>query len=221
MDFMADLPDNAYDLAIVDPPYGIGESGARNIADRPTKKWANPNSKIYKSFDDSMIPDKKYFDELFRVSKNQIIWGANNFTELLSKSTGWIVWNKKVDEKEYLSMAELAWSSFDKRVLMFNFLWAGFKKQIQESRIHPTQKPVALYKWLLKNYAKPNDKIFDSHVGSGSIRIACHDMGFDFDGCEIDKDYWEAQEDRFNTHIKQGDLFSIDELQDLTYKKKA
>ena len=115
-------------------------------------------------------------------------------------------------------MCELAFSSFGIKCNRFDFLWAGFKKQEQEYRIHPTQKPVALYKWLLKNYAKPNDKIFDSHVGSGSIRIACHDMGFDFEGCEIDKDYWEAQEERYQMHTMQLDLFSGEEMQKGIYQ---
>ena len=111
---------------------------------------------------------------------------------------------------------ELAWTSFDTVIRQFSLhrthLW-------QEKPIHPTQKPVALYKWLLKNYAKPNDKIFDSHVGSGSIRIACHDMGFSFEGCEIDKDYWEAQEERYNTHISQQDLFSGEDMQKAIYQE--
>ena len=128
---MARYPDNYFDLAIVDPPYGINESGDRNKADRPTAKWKNPNSQIYKTFDDTSIPNEKYFKELFRVSKNQIIWGGNYMTEFLYPSKGWIVWNKKVDIKEYLSMAELAWSSFDKKCNMFDYLWAGFKKNIK------------------------------------------------------------------------------------------
>jgi site-specific DNA-methyltransferase (adenine-specific) len=126
------------------------------------------------------------------------------------------VWDKKQPQDFSLAMCEFAWNSIQSPAKIFRY--SVLK---ENGKIHPTQKPVALYKWLLKNYAKPGDKIFDSHVGSGSIRIACYDMGFDFEGCEIDKDYWDAQEDRFNTHIKQGDLFSIDELQDLTYKKKA
>ena len=220
MEFMKGIPDKYYELAIVDPPYGIGEDGGRNsTGDRPTEKWKNPNSKVYKVFDDSCIPDEAYFNEVFRISKNQIIWGANNFVRFLPPSTGWIVWNKKADIKEHLSMCELAFSSFGIKCNRFDFLWAGFKKQEQEYRIHPTQKPVALYKWLLKNYAKPGDKIFDSHVGSGSIRIACHDMGFDFEGCEIDKDYWEAQENRYNGHAQQGSLFSDKEIQGSIYKE--
>ena len=174
MDIMKDIPDKYFELAIVDPPYGIGECGSRNQADRPTKKWKNPNSQIYKKFDDSNPPNKKYFDELFRISKNQIIWGANNFTLYLPFSTGWVVWDKKVNIKELLSQCELAFTSFNIRLKKFEFLWAGFKKEIQEYRIHPTQKPVALYCWLLQNYANPGDKIIDTHSGSGSCAIACH-----------------------------------------------
>jgi len=221
MDFMADKPDNYYDLAIVDPPYGIGENAARNNeGDRPTKKWKNPNSQHYKIFDDTSIPSKEYFNQLFKITNNQIIWGGNNFIEYLSSSTGWIVWDKKVDIKEHLSMCELAWSNYNIKCNKFEYLWAGFKKAKQIKRIHPTQKPIALYKWLLQNYAKPGQTIFDSHVGSGSIRIACHDLGFGFEGCEIDADYWQAQEDRYNNHIQQGGLFGKEEMQELVYAKK-
>ena len=204
---MARYPDNYFDLAIVDPPYGINESGDRNKADRPTAKWKNPNSQIYKTFDDTSIPNEKYFKELFRVSKNQIIWGGNYMTEFLYPSKGWIVWNKKVDIKEYLSMAELAWSSFDKKCNMFDYLWAGFKKKHQVERIHPTQKPVDLYKFILENYAKQGDKILDTHLGSGSIAIACHDYGFDVTACELDESYYNSAMKRINNHVAQQKLF--------------
>ena len=205
---MARYPDNYFELACVDPPYGIGEAGQRNATgDRPNKKWSNPVSQKYKSFDDSAIPSGEYFTELFRVSKNQIIWGANHFTEHLPASKGWIVWDKKADIKEHLSMCELAYSSFDKKCNKFEFLWAGFKKAIKEPRIHPTQKPVQLYKWLLSNYAKEGDKILDTHLGSGSSAIAAHYGGFDFVGCELDKDYYEAACKRFDQETKQVDMF--------------
>jgi len=207
MELMARYPDKYFDLAIVDPPYGINESGDRNKADRPTAKWKNPNSKIYKTFDDTSIPNKKYFDELFRVSKNQIIWGGNYMTEFLRPSKGWIVWNKKVDIKEYLSMAELAWTSFDKKCNMFDYLWAGFKKKHQVERIHPTQKPVDLYRWILINYAKQGYKILDTHLGSGSIAIACHDYDFDLTACELDKEYFDKAMQRINNHTAQQKLF--------------
>lgn len=207
MDIMRDIPDKYFELAIVDPPYGIGEDGSRNAGDRYTEKWKNPNSQIYKTFDDSVIPDKKYFDELFRISKNQIIWGGNYFTEYLKPSSGWIVWNKKSDIKERLSMCELAWSSFNIKCNRFDFLWAGFKKEIQEIRFHPTQKPIALYRWLLQNYAKPGDKIIDTHSGSGSCAIACHIEKHDFLAIEKDSDYHAASVKRLEEVRAQGVLF--------------
>ena len=208
MVLMARYPDNYFDLAIVDPPYGIGENGQRNkTGNRPTVKWKNPKSQIYKGFDDSEIPNKEYFKQLVRVSKNQIVWGGNYFTEHLPPSKGWVVWNKKADIKEHLSMAELAWSSFDKKVNMFDYLWAGFKKQKQVKRIHPTQKPVKLYEWLLINYAKEGDKILDTHLGSGSIAIACHNLGFKLTACELDKDYYNDSIKRIKQHISQLRIF--------------
>ena len=207
MDIMKDIPDKYFELAIVDPPYGIGENASRNKGDRPTKKWVTPNSIQYKTFDDSIIPDKKYFDELFRISQNQIIWGGNYFTEYLKPSSGWIVWNKKSDIKERLSMCELAWSSFNIKCNRFDFLWAGFKKEIQEARFHPTQKPVALYRWILQNYAKPGDKIIDTHSGSGSCAIACHLEKFEFLAIEKDEDYYKASVKRLEEIRSQGVLF--------------
>ena len=204
MEYLATLENNAFELAIIDPPYGIGEGGRRNrTGDRTTAKWKNPKSQIYKIFDDSKIPKQEYFDELKRVSKNQIIWGGNYFSEKLNASKGWIVWNKKADIKENLSMAELAWSSFDKKVNVYDHLWAGFKKKHKVQRIHPTQKPVELYEWLLMNYAKEGDRILDTHLGSGSIAIACHNLGFDLVGCELDTDYFNAAKKRLEQHQSQ------------------
>tara|TARA_R100000231_G_C5278166_1_gene150793 strand:- start:40 stop:687 length:648 start_codon:yes stop_codon:yes gene_type:complete len=207
MKLMARYEDNYFDLAIVDPPYGINETGDRNKADRPTAKWRNPNSQVYRTFDDSSIPKKEYFNELKRVSKNQIIWGGNYFTEHLKPSKGWIVWNKKADIKEYLSMAELAWSSFNKKCNIYEHLWAGFKKKYQIKRIHPTEKPKELYEWLLINYAKEGDKILDTHLGSGSIAIACHKLGFDLTACELDTEYYNAAVKRIEQHKKQLTIF--------------
>jgi len=204
MEYLAACDDNAFELAIVDPPYGIGEVGQRNkTGDRPTAKWKNPKSQIYKFFDDSKIPKQEYFDEVKRVSNNQIVWGGNYFSEKLNASKGWIVWNKKADIKENLSMAELAWSSFDKKVNVYEHLWAGFKKKYKVERIHPTQKPVELYEWLLMNYAKEGDRILDTHLGSGSIAIACHNLGFDLVGCELDTDYFNAAKKRLQQHQSQ------------------
>tara|TARA_Y100000310_G_scaffold291932_1_gene320247 strand:- start:2750 stop:3406 length:657 start_codon:yes stop_codon:yes gene_type:complete len=201
------MQDNQFDLAIVDPPYGINEAGNRNKADRPTAKWKNPNSQVYRTFDDSCIPKKKYFDELKRVSKNQIVWGGNYFTEYLKPSKGWIVCNKKADIKEYLSMAELAWSSFNKKCNLYEHLWAGFKKKYQIKRIHPTEKPKELYEWLLINYANEGDKILDTHLGSGSIAIACHNLGYDLTGYELDKEYYDNAIKRIKNHQAQTRIF--------------
>jgi len=202
MEYMKTVPDKYYELAIVDPPYGIGMSGGnvgyKGFNDLERKEW------------DNGIPPKEYFDELIRISTNQIIWGGNYFG--LPPTRCFLIWDKGEGFKNRTyAEAELAWTSFDKNVKIFKY--DPLAKGAYRGKIHPTQKPVALYKWLLKNYAKPNDKIFDSHVGSGSSRIACYDMGFDFTGCELDPDYWKAQEERFNIHTMQGDLFSGKELQ--------
>jgi len=208
MQLMSRYEDNYFDLAIVDPPYGIGESGQRNKSgDRPTAKWKNPKSQTYKTFDDSKIPEIEYFNELFRVSKNQIIWGGNYFVDFLPPSKGWIVWNKKADIKEHLSMAELAFSSFDKKCNMYDHLWAGFKKKYKVDRIHPTEKPVQLYEWILDNYATEGNKILDTHGGSMSISIACHNRKFDLTLCELDTDYYNAGLKRLNQHAAQIQMF--------------
>ena len=226
MEFMKGIPDKYYELAIVDPPYGIGASADSRVGGSYTvnlggiKKKVAAKAYIPKDWD-FQKPTFKYWDELKRVSKNQIVWGGNYFASNLRDTPCWIVWNKCNGENNNAD-CELAWTSFNTAVRMFNWKWNGMLQQNmknKEERIHPTQKPVALYKWLLQKYAKPGDKIFDSHVGSGSIRIACHDMGFDFEGCEIDKDYWEAQEARYNQHIMQGDLFSGEDMQKVIYQE--
>ena len=218
MEFMKGIPDKYYELAIVDPPYGIGADKKNSNASKACKKSASESIYYGKQEWDSNVPSEDYFIELFRISKNQIIWGVNYYPYSFL-SGGRIYWDKKVTMPTY-SNGELAYCSMLNSIKCFEYTWHGMIQENmhnKEYRIHPTQKPVALYKWLLKNYAKPGDKIFDSHVGSGSIRIACHDMGFDFEGCEIDKDYWEAQEERYNTYISQQDLFSGEELQEITY----
>lgn len=208
MELMAEYPDNHFDLAVVDPPYGIEEKGQRNVTgDRPTAKWKNPKSKQYKTFDDSKPPSSDYFYELRRVSKNQIIWGGNHFTDKLETSTGWIVWDKKADIKEHLSMCELAWSSFERKCNKFEYLWAGFKKAEQVTRIHPTQKPVKLYSWIFANYAEKGMKILDTHMGSGSIAIAAHYAGVHLTACEIDADYYEAACERIESETSQTTFF--------------
>ena len=197
MDYMRTLPDKAFDLAIVDPPYGINCAGGKigNSCLAETKE--------YKKFfgDDKDAPDKSFFDELFRVSKNQIIWGANHFISRFAKDAScWVVWDKENGDTDFAD-CELAWTSFKCAVRKYTFRWAGMLQgnmKDKEERIHPTQKPVALYKWLLAKFGGGGGyKVLDTHVGSGSIRIACDEMGYDFVGCEIDKYYWEAQEKRY------------------------
>lgn len=201
MEGIARYPDKYFDLAIVDPPYGIGEDGGDKK--RGTKSIKTPiyNKKNW----DSQPPKIQYFNELLRVSKNQIIWGANHFINNIPyNSSCWIVWDK--DNTGDFADAELAYTSFKSAVRIFKFRWNGMLQQNmkdKEQRIHPTQKPVALYKWLLQNYAKQGDKILDTHLGSGSSRIAAYEMGFDFTAFELDKEYFEAQEKRYNNHISQ------------------
>ena len=209
MEYMAGQPDNAFDLAIVDPPYGIGNQKHRQDPQkRATAKWENPGEYNYKTFDDSLPPTADYFKELRRVSKNQIIWGGNYFSEHLPPSMGWIVWDKRVGLNENLSMCELAYSSFNKRCLKFEFLWSGFRKAVQVKRIHPTQKPVQLYEFLLQRYAKAGQRILDTHLGSGSSAIAADSFGCDFVGCEIDEDYFTAAQARFIEETRQIDFIS-------------
>lgn len=205
MEAMAKMPDKAFELAIVDPPYGIGEDGSKNHS--RTKLAVAQNYKAYSS-GDKTPPSQEFFDQLFRVSKNQIIWGANHF--LTKTSPCWIVWDKQNGTSDFAD-CELAWTSFNSAVRKFDFRWAGMLQgdmQNKEMRIHPNQKPVKLYAWLLQNYAKPGDRILDTHLGSGSSRIAAHILGFDFTGYELDKDYFEAQEKRFAIHTAQASLFT-------------
>ena len=208
MEYMSSLPDNAFDLAIVDPPYGIGENGDRN---KSRGKLAVAQD--YKSFagGDTDAPPREYFEELKRVSKNQIIWGANHFIERIpSASTPcWIVWDKMNGTSDFAD-CELAYGSFKTAVRMFSFRWAGMLQgdmKNKELRIHPTQKPVKLYQWLLANYAKEGDRILDTHLGSGSSAIAAHYAGFEFVGCELDEDYYKAAVKRFDNETSQIDMF--------------
>jgi site-specific DNA-methyltransferase (adenine-specific) len=199
MELMARYPDNYFDLAIVDPPYGIN----MGMGHKGSEKRGDKNK--YKTFagGDNLIPTKEYFDELFRVSKNQIIWGANYMTEFLEPKASWIIWDKKQPEDFSMAMAELAWSSFGSPMKIYQKRVVG----ADDVRVHPTQKPVALYKWLLDKYTKENDKILDTHLGSGSIAIACHDYGFDLTACELDKEYFDKAMQRINNHTAQTKLF--------------
>jgi len=185
MEYMKNIPDKYFDLAIVDPPYGIGINN--NIGRRKGDKHSPYKKVIW----DNSSPDQNYFDELFRVSKNQIIWGGNYFQ--LPPTKCFIVWRKpQISEGVSFSMLEYAWTSFNKT----SKEWIGLSNE--KDRIHPTQKPIALYAWLLNRYAKQGDKILDTHLGSGSSRIAAYKLGFDFVGCELDKEYFDAMCKRFN-----------------------
>lgn len=204
MDLMARYPDGYFDLAIVDPPYGIGEDGKSNHSRGKIAKAKKYTPKTW----DKETPSIQYFIELKRVSKNQIIWGANHFSNM-SPSSCWIVWDKQNGKSDFAD-CELAWTSFTTAVRKFEFRWQGMLQgnmSNKEDRIHPTQKPVALYKWLLHNYAKPGDKILDTHLGSGSIAIACHDYGFDLTACELDKEYFDAAVKRISAHTAQIRIF--------------
>lgn len=201
MAYMATLPDKAFELAIVDPEYRDAEEN------RPTKDMRRNGG--MKRF--SGKPTPEYFKELFRVSENQIIWGANNFT--LPNYKGFVVWKKlTISDNFTMSMAEIAYISEGLGTISKVFEYAP-QGTADDPRIHPTQKPVALYEWLLTHYAKQGDRILDTHLGSGSSRIAAYNLGFDFVGCEIDKDYFDAQEERFAAHTSQISLFVDDVAQ--------
>ena len=177
-----------------------------------THNWVatSAKQKPYKNRQETLTdkkPNKKYFKELFRVSKNQIIWGGNYFE--LPISRGWVFWLKGM-QNNYFSDGELAWSSFDRVLKCFDFMWSGMLQgdmKNKEVKIHPTQKPVKLYEWLLMNYAKEGDKILDTHLGSGSIAIACHNLGYDLTACELDKEYYDAAIKRINQHKAQIRMF--------------
>ena len=209
MKLMARYEDNHFDLAIVDPPYGIG---INKMNYTQSTKGGVAKRKDYSSVGDwdKAIPTKEYFTELIRVSKNQIIWGGNYFNLPLTKS--WILWDKKTQAKYNNDFAdgELAWSSFNKPLRIYRYLWSGMMQgdmKNKELRFHPTQKPVKLYEWILDNYAKEGDKILDTHLGSGSIAIACHNRKFDLTACELDKEYYDKAMRRIEAHKKQLTLF--------------
>ena len=213
MDFMRSLPANAYDLAIVDPPYFAGPNKSGYYG----KGYSSLNvqrAKHYDTLPEWSVPDPDYFAELCRVSKNQIVWGANHFADRHDFSgPGWIVWDKLNGESSFAD-AELAWSSFDKAVRVFRYVWNGMiqgthgNKALNEKRIHPTQKPVALYEWLLAKYAKPGDLILDTHLGSGSIAVAALRMGFKLDGVELDLAMFDAACARILESQAQADFFA-------------
>ncbi len=215
MEAMKDMPDNQFDLAIVDPPYAIGADVGQNRAaeSRIRAKGKNKSGRGWKEYRktnwDNTIPPNEYFIELFRVSKIQIIWGGNYFSYLWKFSNSFIIWNKQ--QREFsLADGELAWySKTNKAMRIFDFSRGGALANNKNNggRIHPTQKPVKLYEWLLMKYAKDGDKILDTHLGSGSIAIACHNLGFDLTGYEIDKEYFEEAKKRIEQHKQQGRLW--------------
>lgn len=201
MRLMARYPDNYFDLAIVDPPYGIDLANMNMGAGKSKKASKIENRKWVAKDWDKNVPNEKYFNELFRVSKNQIIWGGNYFD--LPPSRGYVLWDKKIPNGLSFADCEMAWYSFKKAAKIFRYSAYNDKKD----KFHPTQKPVKLYEWLLMNYAKEGDKILDTHLGSGSIAIACHRLGFDLTACELDKDYYTAAMKRFKEQTAQQRMF--------------
>ena len=199
--FMKQCSDKEFDLAIVDPPYGIEdkiqyhENGTAKNRLYAQSRW------------DSAIPSAEYFQELQRISKNQIIWGGNYFAHLLPPSRGWIFWQKFSHNNKKYSHGELAWTSFDRKLEMIKYYPDGISHDSQV--IHPTQKPIFIYDWLLINFSKVGDKIIDTHLGSGGSRIACEKAGLDFVGCERDVIHYQNQEKRFKDHLVQGRLFDL------------
>jgi site-specific DNA-methyltransferase (adenine-specific) len=196
MALMARYPDGYFDLAIVDPPYGI------NINISMGRRKGDKKSNYHKfAGNDSSIPTKNYFEELFRISKNQIIWGGNYMTDFLLPSSCWLLWDKGFSEDVTFAQFEMAWTSFNSSAKKYD------KNSNQINRIHPTQKPIDLYKWILEKYAKQGDKILDTHLGSGSIAIACHDYDFELTACELDKEYYDNAIKRIKNHMAQQKLF--------------
>jgi site-specific DNA-methyltransferase (adenine-specific) len=199
---MREMDDNQFDLAIVDPPYGIGAN---------KMQLGNGKRKVYRGEADwdAQPPSKEYFEELFRVSKNQVIWGANHFIEQFCKNSScWLFWDKGTGANDFAD-GELAWTSFNgaMRKIFISWVGANAKEKNEIDRIHPTQKPVRLYEWILDKYAEEGQTILDTHLGSGSIAIACHNRGFDLTAFEIDKEYFEAAKKRLEIHQQQLTMF--------------
>jgi site-specific DNA-methyltransferase (adenine-specific) len=226
LEAMVNFKDNQFDLAIVDPPYGIGTSKVskkKHLIKQKNGVLSKTPNNNYKNKDwDNITPKKKYFDELKRISKNQIVWGVNYYVYCFNG--GRIVWDKLNDNCDQFD-CEIAYNSINNRTDLIRYKWIGMfqgkeinknyykankqngNKKLNEKRIHPTQKPVKLYEWLLMNYAKEGDKILDTHLGSGSIAIACHNLGYDLTGYELDKDYFEAATKRLKQHQSQIRMF--------------
>ena len=208
MEGMREFPDNYFELAIVDPPYGIGyDTQAEKNSGQKSKNGAS-RKREYHGGGWDVKPSREYFDELMRVSKNQVIWGGNYFTDYLPPSKSFICWDKRyAGLVRSFADCEYAWCSENLGVArMFRYVWDGMiqgNMKNKEERFHPTQKPVALYKWILDNYAKPGDKILDTHVGSASSLIACEDLGFKYVGFEIDAEYYKLGTERIAAHTAQ------------------
>lgn len=201
MELLKRTPDKFYDLALVDPPYGIDMANKINSVTGGIKH----NAKDW----DKYTPTQEYWNELFRVSKNQVVWGGNYFMSKIQRdSPCWIFWDKNNGDSLFAD-GEMAWTSFDSPVRLAKIHWCGSaaKHETGQNKIHPTQKPYKLYKWILDKYAKPGDKILDTHLGSGSIAIACHDYGFELTACELDAEYYEKAIQRIKNHTSQGKLF--------------
>ena len=217
MEYLKEFPDNYFDLAIVDPPYGgvtqggymsnkMGGGVAKNRNDYHLGVWQYGR------------PSDDYFKELLRVSKNQIIWGGNYYASLLPDSQGWIVWDKEKPEGVSFADAELAWTSFDVATRIFKFAWNGMLQgdmKNKEAKIHPTQKPVRLYEWCLSRYAKDGDTILDTHVGSGSSLIACHETDHKYIGFEIDPVYYEKAKQRIDEASSQVNIFQLSGMEQM------
>lgn len=211
MEGMKEFPDNYFDLAIVDPPYG-GVTQGGYMTNQQGGGVAKNRNDYHLSLWQCDKPDKTYFDELIRVSKNQIIWGGNYYASLLTDSQCWIVWDKEKPKGISFADVELAWTSFDLASRIFRYAWNGMiqgNMKNKEYKIHPTQKPVALYEWILNRYAKEGDKILDTHVGSASSLIACHNTRHKFVGFEIDKEYYEKAKQRLNAEQAQMSIFDF------------
>ena len=209
MELMKQIPDKYFDISLIDPPYGIGEDGSKN-----NTRGNLAISKNYKAYagNDKTPPEQNFFNELFRISKNQIIFGANHFIDLINKkSSCWIVWDKDNGDTDFAD-CELAWTSFSTAVRKIKYKWQGMLQNDmsnKETRIHPNQKPINLYSWILEKYAKEGMKIFDSHLGSGSNAIACHYAEMEFIGCELDEDYYNDSIKRIKENTRQLSLLNL------------
>lgn len=206
---MRQFPDKYFDLAIVDPPYGakVGKGGYMH---NTTSGGCARHHKYHLALWGMDKPGPDYFKELLRVSKNQVIWGGNYMCDMLETSQGWIVWDKEIPKGVHYADCELAWTSFDRALKKFTYRWSGMLQgdmKHKEHKIHPTQKPVALYEWILKNYSNPGDTILDTHVGSASSLIACSKTGHKYVGFELDKTYYQLAKERLEKETAQMSIF--------------